>query len=207
SLVFFWRLRFNDFKAGEDTIWSASSFRYINNSQPGWSQSHVAQFIKAQKEDIILDSASRRWEFGPIYKNLSLRTMGGNQPFNYPLGIFVDNNMTFNFCHSATNPQITVGVYNNKTLETWMGWPGNQCGHPRSFYIFSLANAAGQNAFVNFVNSIPDGYYVAMLSGNRTPFTTMPQVQKDALRKIGSVMIDTLKTGYPFAIVGQKGAS
>ncbi|MBK0404587.1 hypothetical protein I5M27_16445 [Adhaeribacter sp. BT258] len=208
SLVFYWRFRFNEFGADEDTIWAESSFRYINNSPAGWSQSHYAQFIKDNKESIERDSLTHDWEFAPLYKELLFRTGGGNLPFVFPPhGLFVNNNASFYFCGDGTTPVIMAAVFNNRDLKPYMGYPTNKCGWPQTFYVFEMNNQAGINGLVNFIQSIPDGYYVALMTQTNVPFSTFTQTQKDAFKLIGSKLIDNLQTGYPFGIVGQKGAT
>lgn len=56
------------------------------------------------------------------------------------------------------------------------------------------------------MNAVPEGNHVVAMTVNKVPFDSFTAAQKAAFASIGSVLINDLKTGYPFAIVGQKGA-
>ncbi|KAA9332643.1 putative type IX secretion system sortase PorU2 [Adhaeribacter soli] len=211
SLVYYWRFRFNTFLPQEDTIWAESSFRYIPNSPSGWSQSHYGQFTKARKQNVDQNPTTHTWEYKPVYKELQLRTIGGTGVFSYPpYGLYVDNSAAFNNCYGGVAPRFMVAVFDNRSLEQYTGYPRNRCGQdpPKAFYTFTVSNVNLQDTLAKFIQKVPDGFYVALLSYGNVPFSTMNNSLKQAIKnQLGSRMIDTMKTGYPFGIVAQKGAT
>lgn len=209
SMVYYWRFRFNTFLPQEDTIWATSSFRYIPNSPSGWSQSHYGQFTKAQTNRVAQEPVSNKWKFGPIYKELLMKTVGGAGTFAYPPhGIYVDNSAAFTGCYSGNTPRFIVAVFDNRTLKQYMGHPRNRCGQdpPKAFYTFPVNTVALQDTLAKFIQKLPNNYYVSLLSVGNVPFSTMNASLKQAFRnQLGSKMVDTMQTGYPYGIVAQKG--
>lgn len=213
SVVYFWRFRFNTFAANEDTIWATSSFRYIPNSPSGWSQSHYAQFDRNEKNQVEIDPVSKRLEFAKITKLLTLKTAGGGIQFNTNHGIEQNNVSMIGFnCSNGATPQIIIAVFNNKTLDPIRNIqaapaPSGKCGLAQAIYYFRLDTSPQIDELANFINRIPDGSYVALLSENNVPFSTFTATQKAAFQKLGSTLINTLNSGEPFALVGVKGAT
>jgi hypothetical protein len=209
SVVYYWRFRFNTFTAQEDTIWAQSSFRYIPNSPTGWSQSHYAQFDKDNKDGVNINPVSKKWEFAPTFREFKLKTVGGNVTFSFPgiYGIQVDNSTAYDQSCISGGDRFLVTVYNNKDLSPYIDYPRNKCGSTaiQLFYNFPVSSPALIDTLARFLQKVPNGYYVAMVSVNNVPFSTFTQAQKDAFKLIGSQLITTLQTGYPFAILGQKG--
>jgi hypothetical protein len=211
SLVYFWRVRSNSIEPGTDTVWAQSSFRYISTSSPGWSQSHYGQFSKALLKDLRQEPESRTWEFNDIKKNVEIRGAGGNIGFSYPpYGIFINGQAFFNNSCGYGRPNMLISVFHPRTLEPFNQMPpntGTVCGvEPRSFYHFVDLGVAGNQAKLEaFLQAIPQGYYVALLSMNRVPFSNFSAELKSAFATVGSSLIQTLETGEPFALVGRKG--
>ncbi|MFC6998693.1 putative type IX secretion system sortase PorU2 [Rufibacter roseus] len=212
SGVYFWRLRYETAAAGEELVWASSSFRYIPNSQPGWSQKGIGQLQKAVKQSLIDDPEKEELSFSPMYRIFELKGVGGGGTFGYPpYGIFLDNFKTIEADCAGRSANFMAIVLNDKTLEPFLGMPaglGRICGtEPKFVYHFgNLTTAADRTKLEEFLRAIPEGYHVAMLSMYNVPFTTFPESLKEAFRNIGSSLIDKLKTGEPFAIVGRKGS-
>jgi len=82
SVVYYWRARFNAVPAGEDTIWAQSSFIYISNSPPGWSQSKFPQFLNDNPYNISLVGSpiQKNWQFNVVNTEVTVRAVGGNYP-------------------------------------------------------------------------------------------------------------------------------
>jgi hypothetical protein len=71
STVYYWRV-----KDPIKNVWNKSSFIYINNEYPGWSQSHYYQYKNDDYNNIILDSNTRQFRFVDNLKTVAIRTMG-----------------------------------------------------------------------------------------------------------------------------------
>lgn len=217
SLVYYWRARFSSYVPGEDTVWVTSSFRNISDVSSGWSQSHKGQLAEINRAGVdSLDQKTGIWKFGTMRKFINIRTAGGDIHFSDPpYGLYIDGTQQMNYyCgnptyYKYTQPRFYIIAFNNITLEPMLSVPG--LGVCTTFpYIFDsddLTKPANVTKLINFINTIPANYYVAVIGMQNIPFTTLSAEAKAAFRSIGSSLIDGLKTGDPFAMVGQKGAA
>ncbi|WP_266202282.1 putative type IX secretion system sortase PorU2 [Pontibacter kalidii] len=215
STVYFWRARFNSYSPGEDTIWADNSFRHIPEVTSGWSQSHKGQFTEAKAEGFKpLDQKTGKWELNTVRRFLSLRTAGGDERFAHPpQGFYIDGDQVLSWqCGNPnhnTYGQLFMVVYNDATLEamTNLGGTVTCSATPYIFTTLNLSTVANRAKIKRFIDAVPEGYYVAVMSVNNVPFDSFPEEAKAAFRSIGSSLIDKLKTGDPFVIVGRKGAT
>lgn len=215
STVYYWRVRFTSYDVGEDTVWANSSFRYIKNSSTGWSQSHSGQFSEATLSGISNTGQNQlKWEFNPIKADIEIRTTGGGNPFKIPAhNLIVDGRPLIHVgCSNpagSSTPRLIMVVFDNTSLKLVENIvPAYACSAEPFMYDFGdLRTAANRAKIETFLKAVPTGYYVAVISVNNVPFTDFTASQKQAFNSIGSKLIDNLGTGYPFAIVGQKGAA
>ncbi|PTX18777.1 interleukin-like EMT inducer protein [Pontibacter mucosus] len=215
SIVYFWRARFNTYSIGEDTLWVKNSFRHIPEVDAGWSQSHKGQFTEARAEAFKpLDQGTGKWEFKEVRKFLSLITVGGDIKFtNPPYGLYIDGyeEISWQCGYPTTNtiPRLYMVVFNDVTLEavTNLGGTAGCRATPYLFDTNNLNTAANRAKIKRFIDAVPEGYHVAIMSVHNVPFDAFPEDAKAALRSIGSKLVDGLKTGDPFVIVGRKGAA
>ncbi|QCR22934.1 C25 family cysteine peptidase [Pontibacter sp. SGAir0037] len=215
STVYYWRARFQYYEAGEDTLWASNSFRYIPGASNGWSQSHYGQFDKATTADISNEGKQNlNWQFSPLVSNIEIRTVGGNIRYSTPAyGLVVDGKPVIEYWCSdpaaSATPRMYMVVIEPKTLKMVENLiPAYACSLEPHLYEFGDLNNAGNRAKIEtFLKAVPAGYYVAAISINSVPFASFTTSQKDAFKAIGAAMIDNLKNGYPYAIVGKKGAA
>lgn len=215
SVVYFWRARFSTYSPDEDTIWVNNSFRHIPDVKSGWSQSHKGQFTEAKADAFKpIKQNTDKWEFKEVRKFLSLRTVGGDVKFAHPpQGFYIDGNQILSWqCgnpNANTIPRLYMVVYNNATLEadTNLGGTTGCSATPYLFDTNNLSTATNRAKIKRFIDAVPEGYHVAIMSVHKVPFDAFPEDAKAALRSIGSKLIDELKTGDPFVIVGRKGAA
>ncbi|MBF9255379.1 hypothetical protein I2I11_18930 [Pontibacter sp. 172403-2] len=214
STVFYWRARFQHYAANEDTIWAASSFRFINGGKSGWSQSHAGQFREVQTEKINQTGKEHiQWEFSPVVAEVTVRTVGGDMRFtDPPYGLSVNGRpLLEEWCGDPTSatPKLYLVAIDNKTLNTAKGiYPTDFCSHVPELYEFiNLTTAASQARLKAYLEAVPEGYYVAAISINKVPFESFSAELKNAFKSIGSGLMDELKNGYPYALVGQKGTA
>ncbi|WP_162912078.1 C25 family cysteine peptidase [Pontibacter actiniarum] len=212
STVFYWRARFDEYSTDEDTVWAESSFRYIDKVKNGWSQSQYAQFqeVKLNGFEELKDN-KLLWDFKPTRKFINIKTVGGAKRFDEdPHGLFVDGFQYMSyFCgnpNGSSRSRFFFIVFNNSTLEPISSLGDFAfCPYIAEFDTGDLSVAANVKKTADFLNAVPEGYYVAAISINNVPFSSFSEEVKAAFRSIGSSLIDELKTGDPFAIVGQKG--
>ncbi|MCX2740147.1 C25 family cysteine peptidase [Pontibacter anaerobius] len=217
SIVYYWRARFGTYETGEDTVWVQSSFRHIPEVPAGWSQSHRGQFTEATLDGMKpLDQERGVWEFGKIRKFIDIKTAGGDIHFNDPpYGLFIDGRQQLNYwCgnptyYKYTQPRFYIIVFNNVTLEPVTDLPGQvMCTtYPYIFDTDDLRKQVNIDKLNSFINSIPAGYHVAVIGMQNIPFNDFTDETKAAFKSIGSKLIDELRTGDPFVLLGQKGAA
>ncbi|WP_210486193.1 C25 family cysteine peptidase [Rufibacter aurantiacus] len=212
SIVYFWRLRYNSFSAEEDTVWAVSSFRHIPQSASGWSQANIGQLTKSDLQRINLNEKASKLEFAPLYKSILIKGGGGalGMSLSSPFGIFIDNNAFFWDNCGYNTPNILAMVFNDITLEPYTNMPanaGSRCGLAGTFvYQFSnLSTVANQDRLEAFLKAVPAGFHVAMVGINTIPYQSFKPSLREAFKGIGSSIIDNLKNGDPFVILGRKG--
>jgi FMN-dependent NADH-azoreductase len=181
SVVYYWRTSNNNGSA----VWATSSFIYIDQSLPGWNQSHYYQFQKDDYSKINLDSASRQFTYTSTNKLLQVQNvcMNGAVPFNYiwPEYLVKMNGSTlYTFgCdpypgYSSlqfividtltgkpwlnTRPDINVAMGKYGSFDPCRIANGSIKEDP--FFEFSFISAASRKTIMDFIDSIPAGYYV-----------------------------------------------
>jgi hypothetical protein len=114
-------------------------------------------------------------------------------------------------------------VYDQRTLKPKTGLPGaTVCSQaPQQFYVFGdnpapnnpadtlntlNNNAARQTQIANFLASVPDGDYVAIVSMNRLRWPSLGTVKAAFSTLLGSQLVNQLQNGDPLVLVAQKRA-
>ncbi|HSY61333.1 MAG TPA: hypothetical protein VK796_05625, partial [Cytophaga sp.] len=77
SIVYFWRTRFKTIQAQQDTIWDYSSFIYIKNSNPGWSQTKADQFLENNLIGLKYIRSTSTWIYPTTSAELRVKAAGG----------------------------------------------------------------------------------------------------------------------------------
>lgn len=165
--VYYWRVA--PVPASGPMIWNNSSFTYIANSELGFNQSHYYQQDKSEKQRIILDPQSRNWKFDTLQHNLLAR----NGVYNtatvaegdvtvsvdgdpYIRSACVGYSLIFNlFDPIKIKPVLNLtGAYGSATPP---------CVASRDWnFEYSYMSAASRKKIMDFMDSIPNGYYVVV---------------------------------------------
>jgi hypothetical protein len=166
STVYYWRVA--PVPASGQPNWNKSSFVYIGGYDPGYNQSHYYQHIPSAKQQIILDPATRTWKFDSLNHNLFIKngvfftaatqeadlvvSVDGNP---YIRSACVGFSLIFNIfdpnrCVPRPNPN---GAYGSAL----------PCVSSRLWnYEFSYMTPASRKLMMDFMDSIPNGYYVVV---------------------------------------------
>lgn len=232
SVVWYWRVRFSTPAAGEDANWQQSSFRVISGAVAGgWSQSHHAQFQRDQLQGTAVTAPTGRWSFADQRQAIALFTVGGGgvgsgSTFNIGNGYGIRTDVTvppyLGDC-GTNSPNLLLVALDGRTLKriTVPGGPYDTCGPgDQLFYHFGSTSgdtldnlnnsAARQQQLVTFLNNVPDGSYVALISMNRLRYTAFPATVRAALTKLlGSQLAASgqLRNGEPWALLTKKFAA
>ena len=181
SVVYYWRVAVND----GSNHWEGSSFIYLASSSTGWNQSHYDQFTRNEFNSITLDSASRRYNFTSTTKLLQVQNvcMNGASPFTYiwPEYLIKMNGSTLYTFGCDPYPgysSLQFVVIDTLTGKPWLNTrpdPNIAMGKYGSFdpcritnagikedpfFEFSFLSPTSRKLAMDFIDSIPSGYYV-----------------------------------------------
>jgi hypothetical protein len=218
SVVWYWRLRFQTPVGDESPEWATSSFRVIQNTAGGWSQSHHGQFRRDQLAGMSVAAPSGRWDFADISEPISLATRGGGTGPGQTFNALTDGISTSASPYVANcgpnYPNIMVAVFSGQTLRPVRNVAGayDSCGQGNlRYYHFATSatdninTAARQAQLQALLTNVRPGDYIALISMNRVNFSSFPASLKTTLTSLGAVRINTLQDGEPYALLVQKG--
>lgn len=85
STVYYWRTAMDTSTSNSQFKWTVSSFIYLDQSLPGWNQSHYYQLKNSSYADMYLDSTDRAFKFIGTNKKIGVQNacMNGPSPYNY----------------------------------------------------------------------------------------------------------------------------
>ncbi|NJL15289.1 MAG: hypothetical protein HC913_21300 [Microscillaceae bacterium] len=209
STVYFWRVNYVDALNDPTLLWGESSFTYIKNSAPGWTQRNFDQFRESQLSQIRRNPSTRRWEFErEIEKGLEIQTYGKDfvpeLPYIY-LQFFGDNYLTSD-ASCAQNVIAAMRFSPSGDIFNPAAIPGGtSCGRNGLVTVFgntALLNNALQ-AYLNQAN--PDDYILFFTIGNIN-FDSWTAAQKAVFASIGGnpALHASLQSGHPYLIFGRK---
>ena len=233
SVVWYWRVRLSAPTAQEDGSWQVSSFRIISTVPGGWSQSHYAQLKRDQLQQVAVAAPTGRWSFADQRLPIALITAGGGavsaaSTFSTGYGIRTDLTSPPSVASCGiTSPGVLLAVLDGRTLQriTVGGGTYSTCGSAaQSFYYFSnrdpnnpadtldnINNSpARQQQLVTFLQNVPDGSYVALISMNRLRYAAFPASLRAAFTTLlGSQLAAAgqLRNGEPWVLLSKKQAS
>ena len=172
SVVYYWRVAIVP-AAGQAYHWNNASFVYINGDKEGYNQSHYFQHTKSTVDRISLDSTTREWKYGSRVTNVFIR----NGVFNTgasgenELNVTIDDE--YHIASACVGHSIVFNVFDPVTFKPWLNIDGGganlyksgsgsaNCAVLRHYnFEFSYMTPAGRKLIMNFMDSIPDGYYV-----------------------------------------------
>lgn len=172
SVVYYWRVAIVP-ASGGSYIWNTSSFTYINGDHEGYNQSHYFQHAKSETQRLALDTMSREWKYGKRSTSVFIRNgvfptgASGESELNvtindnpYIASACVGNSIVFNvFDPVSFKPWSNVGPNGENLYKSGSG--SANCGFRRYYnFEFSYMTPASRRLIMNFMDSIPTGFYV-----------------------------------------------
>lgn len=240
NTVYYWRVAPVTTVPGQEQVWSGASFTYISGAREGFSQSHHAQF------DNSLNSGVRVNESGMmVFDSLlsSIRVNHGMYPYTgraIEFSLQIDDvykQVGFTGTPGINNPQMNslrFYLIDNKNLadikNTDEGLTGRYGSYKPvrwnassllGFFQFDISTIDGRKTVMNFLDSIPVGYFVGMTGSlwqdaSRPPI--LPSVwQGDTatlghnislyhkLKNMGLSDLDLIMSEVPYVFIYQKG--
>lgn len=179
STVYYWRVAI--VPTNGEYLWNTFSFIYLQNGSEGFNQSHFFQHAKSSLNKVKLDSTSRQLYF-PEYDN-SLFIQNGTYPTTSGLSAFykaVINNVPLIGGGCSYN-EIIINVITPVGFQPWLNNYSGPTGlynslrstcAPNRIYNFeySLASSADRKKAMDFLDLVPDGYYVLVRSNTHPDY-------------------------------------
>ncbi len=212
STVYYWRTKFAQANQGEDDSWTRSSFVYINNGPEGWAQAAFPQFYQDQKRGIVQDIQQKRWKFEEPESYIKVRTFGEKHPTNNVNNIeLLLNGVPYIFAGRLCGDNSMNGLaFNKSSLSAYMVLNKRTCGRfPSVVNNFVKVEIEGDTRFMNsFFDAVEDDDYVLMFSIGRVTYESWPEDVRQKMKSIGASdqVLNALKNGDPYIILGRKGA-
>ncbi|MEO8819723.1 MAG: C25 family cysteine peptidase [Ginsengibacter sp.] len=172
NTVYYWRVAVKSAAgATPDYHWNGASFVYLANSSEGFNQSHYYQLLFSDTQHIHLDSA-RQWKFGTV--NNFLESRNGVFPTASSAGSDCTAgingvNFTSGICANGINNVLIFNVVDPVTLKNWVNTlnePGLSGSLPTCIesrqqnFSYNISTSAGRIAATNFMDSIPNNFFV-----------------------------------------------
>ena len=180
SVVYYWRTSAVPAQ-GASYLWGSASFIYIDSlkSTQGFNQSHYFQHLESTYDSMSL-GADRKWKFGSHYNNLYLRNAvypnGGTQDANFSVSV----NTKLIIYGACLGQSLIFNVFDPVTFKPWKnvdangnplrlygsaavcGLGPNGVGGRQNNFEYSYMSAASRKLMMDFMDSIPVGYYVTV---------------------------------------------
>ncbi|HTO17029.1 MAG TPA: C25 family cysteine peptidase [Edaphocola sp.] len=223
STVYYWRTSTDTLIEGE-THWYYSSFVFLQNGSDGWNQSHFFQYLQDSFQYIGLKEPTRNFEVGQETKPLSIASKywpdGNNDTY---LG---DDRIGLKSCLSNNTNGMMFVLLNSITgepLKNTNQFAGSKvvCAGRNKQFEFYVNTPAQRKDVMNFIDSIPNNYYIIFKSDGylttaTTPFIIAQEWLQDdtlgigkslyhSLYNLGFTNIDLLDAQKPYAGITQKG--
>lgn len=225
SQTYFWRARIQG-PTGNVGQWKQGSFTYIKNHNPGWMQSQSWQYIQPSSnntlEGLKVDTIKRKFKFQRVVKdiymdcwyghtsNLGVKEGGfGAQDLNYGVckqGIVCIPWNGSKLVREPVNPAIV-----QPDCQWGRAWP--TFGNPYPYllyYAFDFSQSQDRTNFVNFVNALPDSFYVTMYTNAYGHLDKADLPVINAFRKLGLTFMDSVQNrveNASYVALGKKGAA
>jgi hypothetical protein len=179
STVYYWRVSYVP-SAGGQYQWNNASFIYLASSSAGFNQSHYFQHLKSQADRVSL-APDRVWKFGSRVNNLYLRggvyPTAGASDFDFSVSINGDT-----YIQSAcVGYSLIFQVIDPVTFIPWKNVDANgnnlftggsgsaNCSPSRYWnFEFSYMSSVNRKKMMDFMDFIPNGYYVIVRSITNT---------------------------------------
>ena len=218
SIVYFWRTKFANVKAGEDSSWAVSSFVYIKESPEGWAQKHFSQFDRDAYLGLVQNSSQRTFEFVESSVPIDVVTYGDlhSSKTSLDIKVFVNNipiivTAGFKVCR---NNAIGAIAFDKSSGEPYLLFNKTSYNDPiacgRSPFIinnFDNNEIVNKRRFNAYIDAVSEGDFILLFSIGRNTYESWPAEVKDALFSVGATpaIIDNIKNGEPYILLGKKG--
>jgi hypothetical protein len=170
STVYYWRV--SPVPASGPFNWNTSSFIYLANSDPGFNQSHYFQHDKSGMNRIVLNAQDRIWKYDSVDNNIFAKNGVFGTATNQEGDLVVSVNGDPYIRSACVGYSLIFNIFNpctikpNQNLNQAFG-SGPVCAPSRQWnYEFSYMNSIARKNMMDFMEWIPDNYYVVVRTIN-----------------------------------------
>ncbi len=210
--VYFWRVKIDDPNAPQE-VWSSSYFTYSSDILYGQSISQRKQIEDSNftLKNIIFNNS--KFDFVKDLFATTISTRGDDVPTNgMERRIRVNPNdavawtdatgIAFVAFHSKEKGK----VFSYPSIYNSQNGPNLQDGYTGQF-IWNTNIPAEIDSMVNYINQIPDGYFVMGLNNQDFAPKELPNNAKQALKSLGLIKFEEVNRGEPYLFWGIKGST
>ncbi len=220
SMVYYWKVN----KVGDTIEGKINSFQYING-RSGCSQAHFSQFVNNTYLNIDVDTLNRTFNFTHGSYAYTAKTRFFNslsEEAAYETEVYIKrNNVIFDYvqCVMASRPFIHILVFDPVTGANWVNTETTAYGNKGKYgqalcrnyatngFHFYMDDSNSREDVALFLENIPIGYYVLIMSINHTAAHLFTERQYKAWESVGSTQIRSLTSQNNYILFGKKGAS
>ncbi len=222
TTVIYWRSKYGQALANEDTSWTVSSFTYINNGPKGWAQAHQMQLEENLNAGLEPNYADGRWEFQSSSNELLVRTYGANHPNfnNSNIDVLLNDfqfiiNASYGACRNNTLnaiafDQFSAVPYRVLSYNQFDVLDPASCGRvPQVINNMTQADiTGGRRMLETYISSVKAGDNVLIYSAGLVQYQSWTEATYQAFAGIGldPASIKALQAGEPMIVYGVKGA-
>lgn len=219
SVVYFWRCAPVKNNLPDSTLWLMHSFQYLPQ-HTGWAQDHFAQFKENQYRYISYFRDSLKFEYVQDFKTLFASTyiyghVWQNELFKLNGSVMDIWSCAETRCSSSCG--IKFAVFDPVSFQHWISYDqGNGYGqfgnrhcryYPVGAFDFCTYFPSDRQEIVDFLDTIPEGYYVLAFSHRNHQASKYEESVYQAFESIGSGIIRQIKDTSAYIIIGRKGLS
>lgn len=225
STTVFWRTRFAEPLAEEDTSWVSSSFTIVETADnEGWGQFSDQQLLENEITGVSLSESTKEWEFLSSTFPVEIRNHGLLNANGYDkddlaviindINLLQNNSSNDRFCILNT---FNAMVFDRETAAPIrpFGYEGNDllnplvCGlTPQLIHNFTRDNILGGNRYIDSLISVMDvGASILLFSFDSVAYSEWDDQLKQSLAEVGIRIstIESLVDGQPSIFLGKKG--
>jgi len=221
TTVIYWRSKYGQALANEDTSWTVSSFTYINNGPKGWAQAHQMQFEENLTAGLEPNYPNGRWEFQSSSNELLVRTFGANHPNlnNTNIDVLLNGfqfiiNASYAACRNNTLNAIAFDQFSSVpyrvlSYNQFDVLDAASCGRvPQVINNMTQADITGNRRMLEtYLNQVKTGDIVVIYSAGLVQYQSWTEAIYNAFANIGldPASIKALQNGEPMIVFGVKG--
>ncbi len=226
TIVYYWRTKFSEIKAGEEDVFTESSFSFIPDSPDGWAQSKFDQFDLLTSTGLVKNEVSNQWDFVQTQLPSQIKTHGtarfpGSPVLYDSLSVNLDSQ---EFLQQSSNNficrsnAINAIAFDKASLFAYLifgintsGFDPQKCGRtPFIINNFTESEISGPSMLLNdYIDNVNDGDFILLFSIGELQYENWPAEVLTQLNTIGvsTAFLSSLTTGQPVIILGKKGSA